>query len=435
MDNKISYSADASAQVEKYLSQNLWHAYCIPVDTTTTQPFGSIHLGMKWYDEPDHGYKWVVDPAMDSLLDRKMLGYFVYSDAGVTSNSTISVTGKLNTGPISFPMTATPGPDGPDGWNLAGNPYPSAIDWLSASFTINRVDPTIYVFHPETGNYYFWNRNDQLHTTNASSIIASQQGFYMHSNAVFPDIGSISLDNSARLHSGVPFYKPDTLSYMHLYFTARGNNFRDETQVRFDSTATVLFDPAHDAYKLWGSEDAPQFYSILPDSTKVTLNTLPWNGLTTVIPMGFHIGVAGTDTLGVSNLQSFSPDIPIWLEDLKTNTWTLLTEMPEYIFTTSPGDDYNRFLLHFSDTLNSIRTLLPESLRVYSWKDLLFIDTQNATGSGGSVFLYDLAGKVVFRDQLACGRISRFRPGLTKGLYLVRATCGRAAFSGKVFLE
>ena len=117
----ITYSNSGSVTAEQYLKQNQWHAYSIPVDTTKTQPFVSIHLAMKWYDEPAHVYKWVVNPAMDSLLNREMLGYFVYSDSGITNNSTIRVSGKLNTGVIAFPMTDTPGPGGPDGWNLTGN--------------------------------------------------------------------------------------------------------------------------------------------------------------------------------------------------------------------------------------------------------------------------------------------------------------------------
>jgi hypothetical protein len=154
-------------------------------------------------------------------------------------------------------MTNHIGPSGPDGWNLIGNPYPSAINWLSNNFALGFVDPTIYVFHPEAGNYFYWNRHDQLHTTGASAIIAAQQGFYMHSNAAGSESGSVSMDNSIRLHSTQPFYRSDTLMNEHLILTVRGNNLTDETRIRFDSTTTVLFDSDHDAYKLGGVDEAP----------------------------------------------------------------------------------------------------------------------------------------------------------------------------------
>ncbi|MCX6245400.1 MAG: T9SS type A sorting domain-containing protein [Bacteroidetes bacterium] len=431
----ITYKNGGSVGVERYLKQNQWHLYCIPVDTTATRPFISKQLGMKWYDEPNHVYRSIVNPGMDSLLTRDMLGYFVYSNSTLTSNPVVKVTGSLHTGPIMLPMGNHVGPKGPDGWNLIGNPYPSAIDWLSLNFALSQVDPTIYVFHPETGNYYFWNRHDQLHSTNASSIIAAQQGFYMHATVPGSQNGSIYIDNSVRLHSAQPFYKPDTLLTNYLFITASGNGLKDETQIRFDSTTTSLFDPDHDAYKLTGLDEAPQLYSILQDSTEVSLNTLPYGGANLIIPLGFHTGVAGTDTLEASNLESFPPGSQIWLRDLKTDIYQYLPDQPRYIFSSVPTDDPLRFRLYFYYPWVGINNHSFRNILIYSFDDYLFVKNLNKGPTNGTVRVYDLLGREVFEALLKDMDLNKFLPGVNSGYYLVRVVTDDNSYSQKVYLK
>jgi hypothetical protein len=431
----ITYHNNGSVGVERYLKQNQWHGYCIPVDTTTTRPFLLLQLAMKWYDEPNHVYRSVVNPGMDSLLNREMLGYLVYSNSALTGNSTIKVTGSLNTGPIGFPMGNHIGSSGPDGWNLIGNPYPSAINWLSSSFSLNMVDPTIYVFHPEAGNYFFWNRHDQLHSTGASAIIAAQQGFYMHANIAGSQSGSVFLDNSIRLNSTQPFYKSDTLMNEHLILTVRGNNFTDETRIRFDSATSVLFDSDHDAYKLDGIGEAPQLYSVLPDSTRVALNARPWGGYYTLIPLGFHIGVVTTDTMVASNLDSFLPGIGIWLEDKKTSIWVNLTQTPEYIFNSLPNDNPDRFLLHFSNPYTGLTVNAGGFVRIYSFNSSVYVMNKLVEPASGDIYIYDITGRLIFRDRLKNIGMNKFEPGINQGYFMVRVVAEDNAYIQKVYLK
>ncbi len=431
----ITYHNTGSAEVERYLSQDRWHSYCIPVNSTNTHPFLDLQLVAKWYDEPEHRYRSIVDPTGDSILSRIMLGYLVYSNSSLTGNSTIRVTGSLNTGPLSFYMTNHVGPSGPDGWNLIGNPYPSAINWLSNNFALELVDPTIYVFHPEAGNYFYWNRHDQVHTTGASAIIAAQQAFYMHANVAGSQSGNVSMDNSIRLHSTQPFYRSDTLMNEQLILTVSGNNFTDESRIRFDSATSILFEPDHDAYKLDGVDDAPQFYTVLPDSTRVALNARPWGGFNTLIPLGFHIGVESTDTLTASNLESFQLGIMIWVEDKKMNTWINLNQTPQYIFTALPNDSPDRFLLHFSNPYTGLITGSKGIVRVYSFDASVYVmNTANENGPG-TIFIYDLIGRLVFKDKLRNAGLNKFVPGINQGTYVVKVITELTTCIQKVYLK
>jgi len=62
--------------------------------------------------------------------------------------------------------------------------------------------------------------------------------------------------------------------------------------------------------------------------------------------MGFVTGVSGTFTISATSLE-YMLETDIILEDLKTGILQDLHDNPEYIFTGMPGDNPNRFLVHF----------------------------------------------------------------------------------------
>lgn len=435
MNSPDSVVYTGSALVECFLTQDRWHSFCIPVNQTITRPFHDIQVLAKWYDEPDHMYRSIVNPAGDSILNRVMLGYLVFSNSSLTANSTLRITGALNTGTIGFNLTNHIGPSGPDGWNLIGNPYPSAINWLSPNFSLTSVDPTIYVFHAEAGNYFYWNRHDQVHTTGASPILAPQQGFYMHANVTGSQDGSVILNNAVRLHSLQQFYRSDTLMNEQLILTAYGNGYYDESRIRFDSTTSLLFEPDHDAYKLFGADEAPQLYYILDDSSKVAFNARPWGNAGSLIPLGFHIGTESTDTLVASNLDSFQAGTEIWLQDKKINSWVNLVQNPVYIFTSFPADATNRFVLLFSNPYSGIASTHPGNIQVYSYDASIFVFDRGEEKVQGKIYIYDLVGKLVYQNNLENSALNRFEPGVCEGYYIVKVISPEHTRIKKVFLR
>jgi hypothetical protein len=430
----VTYSNNGTVKIEQYLEQDCWHGYCIPVSYTRTQPFRQIHLQMKWYDEPDHVYRAVVDPSGDSVLQSVMQGYLVYSDASQTSQNTVAVTGHLNTGTVAIPVTSTESPEGPDGWNLVGNPYPSAILWPSV--TLTNVDPTIYLYDPARGNYVFWNRADDTHSTGISPIVSAMQGFWVHCSAVPPGTGLVAVSNGARVHSNPGFYKAGPSLDNLLILSVFANGFRDEAQVWFTDQATLDFDPVHDVYKKWGENpDAPRLYSITGDSVPAALNVRPWSmpASQTRVQLGYQAGQAGNDTLIASNLASFADTTEIWLEDNQEGKVQRLDEDSVYIFNAAPGDDPARFILYFRYPHLGTNEADPPDPRIYSIEDRVCVRFRVPPGDG-IILIIDLTGKEVFRDRLREAELNSFRPGVSEGYYLVRIISGNRVYPGKVFL-
>ena len=121
------------------------------------------------------------------------------------TTSTKNFSGNLNNASINTLLTLTGGIY--TGWNFIGNPYPSAINWNTAS-AYNRSmlentgidDRAYWVWNPVTGNYGCYISNGLSGTNGVTNFIASMQGFWVK---VFTS-GSFSVNNSAREHASQP---------------------------------------------------------------------------------------------------------------------------------------------------------------------------------------------------------------------------------------
>lgn len=426
-----------SAYVERYIPQNAWHGYCLPVDTSLTYPFTNLSISMKWYDEPAHSWQQA-GTGGDSALTDRMRGYMLYADAGLSSNSTVGVKGHLNTGDLYFTVTSTPPADGLEGFNLTGNPYPSAVNWYLVGL-IN-VDPVLYVYSSRWRNYVFFNRALNLHTSICSWIIPAMQSFFVHCSAPAPGTGQVIMTNGCRLHSSEGLYKgnPDYPEMMTL--SVSGNGYHDEAQLLFTDTATTGFDTRLDALKIFGDPAAPQLFSMTESGVNLALNTRPWATSCTRVDIGFVTGATGVDTLTFAGLETFSDTTEIWLQDKKENQFVYLKEDPDYLFTAAPGDDPARFTIWFCNPFTGTGESHPPAFRIWSFEDCVYADLTSPRNSAyaGSVAvleLTDLAGRTVYRASLVEGMLNRLRPFITSGCYLAKVDRGGQSVVQKLFIR
>jgi trimeric autotransporter adhesin len=424
-----------SVYVEQYLVQDQWHGYCLPVKTSLTYPFISLNLDMRWYDEPLHQWVQVVDSTGDSLLSTPMKGYHLYSSSLLSGTNVSGVTGQLNTGPISYPVTCTGLPGGETGWNLVGNPYPSAINWNLVD--LDQVDPTIYIYSSLWHNYIFWNRNNGIHTSICRNVVPAMQGFFVHCYASPPGTGLVTMTNLARLHDPGQLYLDNPDYDRLLILSAVSDNYKDESIIWFTDTSGVEFRSGEDALKLDGEPSAPQLFSMIPGGIRLALNTRPFEEPGTRVNLGFSGGVAGIDTLTASNLQSFPDTLGIWLEDKKENQFQKLNDNPQYIFSSTPEDDTARFVILFSNAYMGLAGTIRSEIRIWVSGDHLFVDltrTTDGTQAQVPLELFDVTGKLIYTSSLPEKKLSILSPGLAKGYYIVRVTTGRETVVRKVFL-
>ncbi|MFU8844606.1 MAG: cohesin domain-containing protein, partial [Bacteroidales bacterium] len=285
----IHSTPGVNAKVERYLTSSLWHYTSIPVSNAMSFVFLDIYL--RTFDEPTYTWNpWIIPTNIPLEV---MLGYAAWV-AGTTP-ATVTYSGLLNTGSQSISVTRNSSLDNP-GWNLVGNPFPSALDWDAASgWDKSSVDNTIYFYRGNSGqsNYKYYigagGGTPSVGVNEGTNQIPAMQGFFIQATGD----GVLSVNNNARIHSSQEFWKKtETNDIPIIRLKAELNGLADETVVRFFPGASLNFDNDKDAYKLFGNGH-PQIYSITPDQTELAVSTLPDYNDETMVPVGFIPALAG----------------------------------------------------------------------------------------------------------------------------------------------
>jgi len=255
----ITYSGGGEAKVERYLTEGNWHLISSPVASAQSGQF----LGDYLQNHAENSNGWT-DVASETYNLDVMKGYALWS---VDANPTTEVfSGTTNTGSLNKAFT-----ENGDGWNLMGNPYPSALDWDAVTIP-TQLNGAIWLFDPTIGaqgDYlYYINGGGAANTT--SQYIPSGQAFFVRATG---GSGTLTLDNSDRVHSAQPFYKSADKDLLVLKVS--GNNVTTQTAIRFNENATQQADRLFDVYKIISDKpDVPNLFTRIGNET-LAINTLP----------------------------------------------------------------------------------------------------------------------------------------------------------------
>jgi hypothetical protein len=337
-----SLIVNGETKIQKYITDDAWHFIAPPVSSATATVFNGLHL--KNFDESTNAWNFIEDPTYPLELGK---AYSTHTDTLSTGDQCIEFTGTLQSS-AQTPQLNYSGPD--YGFNLIGNPYPSAIDWGSVNepisgYSFSHVDKTIYFWNGTQYACYnpALNAGDGYSTNGADKIIPALQGFYVHANSNNPQL---TIPAQARLHNAKAFMKSrDNLQEL-LKFNVSGNAYSDETIINFISDATNQFDSEYDAYKLFGIEEAPQIYTVF-NGDELSINVLDEVSEDLLIPLALQVGSAGTYSLSAIGIYSFDAGIDLILEDLLEDSTISLREDSVYTFQSNPGDDPLRFNVKF----------------------------------------------------------------------------------------
>lgn len=407
--------------VQCYVSADNYHYISSPV---APQSFGSIfpdnqnNIYLRRYNEPTG--EWVNMLKTDN--SQIGLGYSVTMNAPQIG----SFKGVLNpdnvTKTLSKAGTASGGSASDyNGWNLIGNPFSSAINWADV-LAANQPAPGF------EGSAYIWSGSNYIATNGTSGGISGNlipicSGFFVKASI---NGAQILIPTSAQAHSNHGIYKEAILNNLAVKVT--GDQYEDQTFVRFHDQATEGFDSRWDARKLEGLNEAPQLYTTAGEY-KLSINEQPKQSKRD-IPMNFSCGVDGQYTLTFSGVESFEIPSRITLEDKLLGSTIDVTNSLSYNFSYNTIDDEDRFILHFS-TATGISDKEVQNIQIWAANHQLFIDNQ--AGVVGDVTLYDITGKKILAKQVTEGKSIINVNGLN-GTYIVRIATVKGVVTKKVVL-
>jgi hypothetical protein len=412
------YFTSLHTQVQLYLTCNKWHYVSSPVDNAMSGVFYWDFL--RNYIEPTNSWSdWIV-PTNVPLINT--FGYEVW-DTNTTQTRIHTFNGNLHNGDYTVNLTRTYIPSMSDynGWNLIGNPYPSSVDWDSpqSHLTLNNIDPTIYYWC--NGVYLSYNRF--IHLGTGSRYIPPMQGVFVHVHNYTS--GSVTFKNESRTHNVIPLYKDD---YIFKDLLSLSIDSIEKTYIYFVDSSTVDFDWKFDNYKMV-VEGSTQIYSELSDSNTVSVNTLPYTN-NNVVNVGFKCEKAGDYTITAGDIDTFDPNVPIFLEDKITNQTQNLRTNPVYTFYHDPQFSSSRFLVHFYN-LNFVQEEQEKNdIIIYSNKKDVYVKSSD----NGIIKIYDLLGREVF-NNIVNKNFNKYITTLNNGYYIVTVQSEKNIINKKVYLN
>ncbi len=430
-------SDGVDATVRQYLSDDSWHYVSSPISNALSGVFLNIYL--KPFNEPSDDWGTYIVP-VDVPLN-VMQGYAAWS----YDPATVSFGGPMNNGEVSINVSCRdydPGLGENGGWNLVGNPYPSAIDWNSDAWTKTNVDNTIYfwegVGNGGEGNYHYYVGSGGVvpevglgFEDDGGNLIPPMQGFFVHASAD----GLLAVNNEARLHSDQAYWKASNaqeIPLIRLEAKSLQTGYSDESVIRFYPDATNRYDGQFDAYKLDGWM-FPQLFSISEIQEELAVNTLPDYSNGMLVPLGFKSPESGTYSIELTQFDNFRSGIALYIEDMFEHTTHALNIGDVHEFMSTASDMPNRFMLHIvlSDADEDVPDLGQQF--IYSYEKSVYV--QIAEDSRTEIAIFNLMGQKVAEYSTADKGLFKAVLDCEPGYYVVRAQSNGDVTSEKVFIQ
>lgn len=161
-----------------------------------------------------------------------------------SNTSTVwDVTGTLHQGPMDLPVAFTPNNEPSNGWNLVGNPYPSAIRWGETDpgkWTIENISSVIAVYDNSlvNGIYRYWDMDDS-YAEISGGLIASGQSFWVRATGVNP---KLTIREGVKVAGGATFYRREQVAISSFAISLTNGPITDVAYYKIRPTAKPTLD-------------------------------------------------------------------------------------------------------------------------------------------------------------------------------------------------
>lgn len=354
---------------------------------------------------------------------------------------TATFTGTVNSGNITETVYYTVDPNTSEsGYNIIGNPYPSAINWEKFQKDNSAaIEGTLYYWRQTdapvgdnlASDYIEYNSTGSNPLGAADGNIGTAQGFAVQAKS--GGSGSVTFKNTHRVvanndqffrtNNSTGVFTPESTNSENnqtdgrLSLRLSGSGLYATQLLGFIPQGTVNYDDQYDGPFI--NEGAGiEFYSYLT-TNKMAIQALPALTNTDIeVALGYQVVSSGTYTLQI-DAEYLSQDFDIILEDRYDGMFTDLRQT-SYTFTTSPTEENDRFFLkiQYRNTLSIEDVQISEDqINVVFESDVLKTITNRTDFE--TMALYDISGKQI--TQLNYAETVAI-PQLSSGIYIVKLT-------------
>lgn len=252
------------------------------------------------------------------------LGYSVYVRS--TGTPVIDTRGTLGQGNVSIAVTAQSA-GGNDGWNLVGNPYPSAIDWDNVTIPgglNNAIYFTDNVDNGGTGAGNMISYVAGVGTGGYEGLIAQGQAFFVRATTNT----TLTFKEADKVAGQAQFFRTGEIPNV-LRMTVEGQGLKDEAVLRLLNGASDAFDERYDAFKM-PNPSTFNVATIAGDDSRLSINAVGALDCNKSIPLTIEGATNGNYVLSFTGLTSFDESVSIYLFDKDQNKTISLRETSQY---------------------------------------------------------------------------------------------------------
>ena len=354
------------------------------------------------------------------------------SQASFVFSQTGGVVNGVNAGTVNLPINSTgTGASGAfntntDGWNLLGNPYPCAFNWVAfwnSNSNRTNISPAIYVFDATANSYKTYSTQSGSGTL-TSGIIPAGAAFFVQATGIG---ASLTLNEAFKITSSAPIelHKKSLIDEIHIKYY-KDSTESDEYILKMIESATLQKDD-YDIAKLKNDNLNLSSYGI--DSINLTLSSIPYVSSETRIKLNVEATQIGTYNFDFANLATFQSNISIQLFDRYKNKTIDVRKNNRYTFEMGPDSNQwgkNRFELILNNAKTGddekANTILNTMMKGYPnpATEVLNISLNNVNIQHSKVKIYNVSGIEVLENEMTNNKTQINIEHLSSGLYFVR---------------
>ncbi|MBW6499532.1 MAG: T9SS type A sorting domain-containing protein, partial [Bacteroidales bacterium] len=308
------------------------------------------------------------------------------------------------------------------GWNLLGNPYPSAIKWNTGSW--GDLAAMNLNAHARV-----WNRTAKSYTTIApGGVIPAMNGFMVQ--LTDGNEAQITIPGAERIHDSQPWYKSDDTQLIRLIAFEQDDQSYQESKILIHPSTSETFNAYHDARFLPGY--APLFYSI-KEAENLSVYSVPAIHDELVIPFEFIKNQA--DNFRIELAETFD-NTELSLFDKKLEKEHALNPGNPYFFDSADTDHPLRFELRFSKANTSnLPSIANRQVNIYTRNNILVLNFTEETSGDRLLQVFDLSGKLILSKWLDRGRMHQLPLSVSPGFYVVKISQQAIVFTHRIFVN
>ncbi len=424
---------------ERWVPTGVFEYFSSPIVSQTASVFGPLGEnsaagnGLFAFDVNSNAWSAAITNGASPISAMKGFAFIANSNQTVTFSGTEFYSGEQSIGLIKGAST---------GFNLVGNPYPSAINWDAATgWTRNNdyIDPVIWINTadaPGASNFATFNHETPEASTNWASTIGTDEGVIAPTQAFWvytTDNVSLAVNSNAQVHSANTVNKKSASENPLIRLQAQCSGYSDEMVIYFHSEATEGLD-RFDTRKKLGRGAYPQLYAPVADAI-AAVNTLPQSLLSekVVVPITLKSDMAGSITLALTELKNLGDDMNIILTDKATGSQTDLRTAAYTVEVEAGSTLTNRFEVTIErKNVTSAPAIDKSTVNIYASAKNIYVGMAQ---QGSRVEVYNAIGVQMLSQTLNGSAVESIPTNLPKGVYIVVVNGSEGRTVKRVFIQ